>query len=212
MNRTTLIILKTLTWIACLVPMTWLVYSYVNNSLGPDQTAEIASVTGLTAIWLLAATLAISPVRSLSPRLSWLIKFRRLLGLFMFFYASVHMLTWLGLYAGFDFNTIETDIEKRRFIIMGVTTYLLVLPLAATSTTWAIRKLGGKRWNRLHMLIYLAALTAMVHYWWKVKTGVISPAPLTLVLLVLLGVRPVLAWKRRRKARAAVARSTASKV
>ena len=205
MKRSTLILLKTLTWIGCLAPITWLVYSYNNNSLGPDQTAEIASVTGLTAIWLLAATLAITPIRSLSPRLSWLIRFRRLLGLFIFFYATVHMLTWLGLYAGFDLNTIETDIEKRRFIIMGVTTYLLVLPLAATSTTWAIRKLGGKNWNRLHMLIYLAAITAMVHYWWKVKTGVLTPVPLTLVMVLLLGVRPLLAWNRRRKKRAAVA-------
>jgi sulfoxide reductase heme-binding subunit YedZ len=205
MKRSTLVLLKTLTWIGCLWPITWLIYSYVNNSLGPDQTAEIASVTGLTAIWLLAATLAISPVRSLSPRLSWLIKFRRLLGLFMFFYASVHMLTWLGLYAGFDLSTIKADIEKRRFIIMGVTTFLLVLPLAATSTTWAIRKLGGKNWNRLHMLIYLAAITAVIHYWWKVKTGVLTPVPLTLVLVVLLGLRPLLAWKRRRKTRAAVA-------
>jgi len=88
---------------------------------------------------------------------------------------------------------------------MGVTTYLLLLPLTATSTTWAIRKMGGKNWNRLHMLIYVAALTAMVHYWWKVKTGVISPAPYTVVVLLLLGVRPVLAWARKRKARAAVA-------
>jgi len=205
MKRSTLILLKTLTWIGCLVPITWLVSSYINDSLGPDQTAEIASVTGLTAIWLLAATLAVSPIRSLSPRLSWLIRFRRLLGLFMFFYATVHMLTWLGLYAGFDLNTIKTDIERRRFIIMGVTTYLLVLPLAATSTTWAIRKLGGKNWNRLHMLIYLAAITAVVHYWWKVKTGVTTPAPLTLVMVLLLGVRPILAWNRRRKKRAAVA-------
>jgi methionine sulfoxide reductase heme-binding subunit len=205
MSRTNLILLKTLVWIGCLMPVTLLVCRAVTNSLGPDPTAEIASVTGLTAIWLLAATLAVSPIRSLSPRLSWLIKFRRLLGLFMFFYASVHMLTWLGLYAGFDLNTIKTDIEKRRFIIMGVATYLLVLPLAATSTTWAIRKLGGKNWNRLHMLIYLAALTATIHYWWKVKTGVISPAPLTLVILILLGVRPILAWRRRRKTRAAVA-------
>jgi methionine sulfoxide reductase heme-binding subunit len=205
MNRTTLIVLKTLVWIGCLLPFTWIVYAYISNSLGPDQTAEIASVTGLTAIWLLAATLAVSPVRALSPRLSWLIKFRRLLGLFMFFYASVHMLTWLGLYAGFDLNTIKSDIEKRRFIIMGVTTYLLVLPLAATSTTWAIRKLGGKNWNRLHMLIYFAAITAVIHYWWKVKTGVITPAPLTLVVVILLGIRPLLAWRKRRKARAAVA-------
>ncbi len=90
---------------------------------------------------------------------------------------------------------------------MGVTTWLLLLPLAATSTLWAIRKLGGKNWNRLHMLVYVAAITAMVHYWWKVKTGVTAPAPYTLVILVLLGVRPLLAWNRKRKARAKAAGS-----
>jgi sulfoxide reductase heme-binding subunit YedZ len=202
MNRTTLITLKTLTWIGCLLPFATLVHRAVTNTLGPDPTAQIANTTGLTALWLLAATLAISPVRALSPRLSWLVKFRRLLGLFVFFYATLHMLTWLGLYAGFDLNVIKTDITKRRFIIMGVTTYLLLLPLAATSTNWSIRKLGGKNWNRLHMLIYLAAITAVVHYWWKVKTGVLTPTPYTLVILVLLAVRPALAWSRRRRARA----------
>jgi len=88
---------------------------------------------------------------------------------------------------------------------MGVTTYLLLLPLALTSTTWAIRKLGGKNWNRLHMLIYIAALTAMAHYWWKVKPGVVSPAPYTVVAFLLLGVRPVIAYARNKKKRAAVA-------
>ena len=205
MNRSTLIVLKTLVWIGCLLPLLTAIYEAITNTLGPDPTAEIASITGLTALWLLVATLAVSPVRALSPRLSWLVKFRRLLGLFVFFYATLHMLTWLGLYAGFDLNTIKTDITKRRFIIMGVTTWLLLLPLAATSTTWSIRKLGGKNWNRLHMLVYLAAITAMAHYWWKVKTGVMSPAPYTLVVLVLLAVRPILAWNQKRKARAAAA-------
>jgi sulfoxide reductase heme-binding subunit YedZ len=202
MNRTTLIVLKTLVWIGCLLPAATAAYEAVTNTLGPDPTAELASITGLTALWLLAGGLAISPLRALSPRLSWLIKFRRLLGLFVFFYATLHMLTWLGLYAGFDLTTIKTDITKRRFIIMGVTTWLLLLPLAMTSTTWSIRKLGGKNWNRLHMLVYLAAITAMAHYWWKVKPGVLSPVPYTLVILVLLGVRPLLAWNRRRKAHA----------
>ena len=205
MKRSTLIVLKTLVWIGCLAPLATAIYESVTNTLGPDPTAELASITGLTALWLLAGGLAISPARALSPRLSWLIKFRRLLGLFVFLYATLHMLTWLGLYAGFDLTTIKVDITKRRFIIMGVTTWLLLLPLAVTSTTWSIRKLGGKNWNRLHMLVYLAAITAMVHYWWKVKTGVLEPAPYTLVILVLLGVRPLLAWNQRRKARTAVA-------
>lgn len=205
MKRSHIVLLKTLVWIGCLLPAASLVQRAVTNTLGPDPTAEIASVTGLTALWLLVATLAVSPVRALSPRLSWLIHFRRLIGLFVFFYATLHMLTWLGLYAGFDLSVIKSDVLKRRFIIMGVSTWLLLLPLASTSTTWAIRKIGGKNWNRLHMLIYLAALTAMAHYWWKVKTGVLSPAPYTLVILLLLGARPVMAWARRRKKRAAVA-------
>jgi sulfoxide reductase heme-binding subunit YedZ len=205
MKRSTLIVLKTLVWIGCLAPLGTAIFEAVTNTLGPDPTAELASITGLTALWMLAGTLAISPLRALVPQLNWLIKFRRLLGLFVFFYATLHMLTWLGLYAGFDLTTIETDITRRRFIIMGMTTWLLLLPLAATSTLWAIRKMGGKNWNRLHMLIYLAGVTAMVHYWWKVKTGVISPLPFTVVLVVLLGVRPLLAWNKRRKVRAAVA-------
>lgn len=205
MKRSHIIFLKVLIWIGLLLPAASLVWHAVTNTLGPDPTAEIASVTGLTALWLLLATLAVSPIRALSPRLSWLVQLRRLLGLFMFFYATLHMFTWLGLYAGFDPTTIQSDILRRRFIIMGVATYLLLLPLALTSTTWAIRKLGGKNWNRLHMLIYVAALTAMAHYWWKVKTGVISPAPYTVVVVVLLGARPVMAWARKRKKRAAVA-------
>ena len=205
MNRTTLITLKTLAWIACLVPLADLLWGAFNNSLGPDPTAEIANTTGLTALWMLAITLAISPVRRLSPRLAWLIRFRRLIGLFVFFYATLHMLTWVALYNNFSISSMLDDVTKRRFIMMGVATWTLLLPLALTSTNWAIRKLGGKNWNRLHMLIYPAAICAMVHYWWKVKTGVLSPAPFTVVLLVLLLARPILAWVQRRKVRAVAA-------
>ncbi len=205
MKHSHVVLLKSLVWIGCLLPLASVVMRAITNTLGPDPTAEIASVTGLTALWLLVATLAVSPVRALSSRLSWLVQFRRLLGLFVFFYATLHMLTWLGLYAGFDLSTIKTDILKRRFIIMGATTWLMLLPLAATSTTWTIRKMGGRNWNRLHMLIYLAAFTAMAHYWWKVKAGVMSPIPYTVVACFLLASRPVMAWMRQRKRRAAIA-------
>jgi sulfoxide reductase heme-binding subunit YedZ len=205
MKRSTLILLKTFTWLACLAPAAWLLWAAVTNTLGPDPTSEIASVTGLSALSMLAITLAISPLRRLLPQqLNWLIKFRRLIGLFVFFYGTLHMLTYVALYAGFDLGVMKTDITKRRFIIAGVTTYLLLLPLALTSTTWAIRKLGGKNWNRLHMLIYPAAIAAMIHYWWKVKTGVLSPAPFTVVFFVLLAARPVLSWLQKRRSRAAV--------
>ncbi|HEX4032397.1 MAG TPA: protein-methionine-sulfoxide reductase heme-binding subunit MsrQ [Terracidiphilus sp.] len=206
MKRSTLILLKTVAWIACLVPFAWLVWGAVNNSLGPDPTAEIANTTGLTTLWMLSITLAISPLRKLSPRLSWLIRLRRLVGLFVFFYATLHMLTWVALYNNFSIQAMLNDVTKRRFIMVGAATWLLLLPLAVTSTNWAIRKLGGRNWNRLHMLIYPAAVCAIIHYWWKVKTGVLSPMPFTLVVAALLLARPVMAWlQQRRRARAVAA-------
>ncbi len=204
MKRSTLILLKTLVWIACLAPFCWLVWGAVTNNLGPDPTAAMAFATGLATLRLLTVTLAITPLRRLSPRLNWLIKFRRLLGLFAFFYATLHMLTYVALYSNFNISAMLGDVTKRRFITMGVAAYLLLLPLALTSTTWAIRKLGGKRWNRLHKLVYLAAICGVIHYWWQVKTGVITPITITVVLAVLLLARPVQTYMQRRKARAAV--------
>jgi methionine sulfoxide reductase heme-binding subunit len=201
MKHTPLIVLKTLVWIACLCPFAYLVWGAFTNHLGIDQTATIAFTTGLATLRLLLITLAISPLRRLSPRLAWLIQFRRLLGLFAFFYGTLHLLTYVGLYANFDVHGMVVDIEKRRFITMGMAAWLLMAPLAATSTSWSIRKLGGKNWNRLHMLIYAAAVCGIIHYWWQVKTGVLTPLHLTIVLAVLLLARPVLAWQKRRKER-----------
>jgi sulfoxide reductase heme-binding subunit YedZ len=203
MTRPTLILLKTLTWLACLWPLAWLLWGAATNNLGADPTATITFATGLATLRLLTISLAITPVRRLSPRLSWLIRFRRLLGLFAFFYATLHLFTYVALYAGFDVNAMAADIAKRRFITIGVAAWLLLLPLAATSTNWAIRKLGGKRWNRLHKLVYLAAVCGVIHYWWQVKPGVLTPVTITVVLAVLLGARPVLAWAQHPKARAA---------
>jgi sulfoxide reductase heme-binding subunit YedZ len=171
MKRTTLLALKTLVWLACLWPLGLLLWGAINNKLGADPTATITFATGLATLRLLTISLAITPVRRLSPRLGWLIKFRRLLGLF----------------------------AKRRYITAGVTAWLLLLPLAATSTNWAIRKLGGKRWNRLHMLVYAAAVCGVIHYWWQVKPGVLTPLAMTIVLGILLLARPVQAWNQRRK-------------
>ena len=213
MNRTTFILFKTLAWIACLAPFCWLVWGAVTNNLGPDPTAAIAFSTGLTTLRLLTITLAITPLRRLGASLipplaaqfNWLIKFRRLFGLFAFFYASLHMLTYVALYSGFSLAAMESDIAKRRFITMGVAAYLLLVPLAATSTTWAIRKLGGKNWNRLHKLVYAAAICGVIHYWWQVKTGVITPLTITVVLALLFLARPATAWLQRRKVRGAAA-------
>lgn len=199
MNRKTLILFKTLVWIACLWPAAILAWGAVNNTLGADPTAHIAFTTGYTTLVLLTITLAITPARRLIASLNWTIRFRRLLGLFAFFYATVHMLTYVALYAGFNVNAMVDDIAKRRFITMGVAAWLLLLPLALTSTNWAIRKLGGKRWNRLHRLVYVAALCGVIHYWWQVKTGVLTPLPFTILIALLLLARPILGWTQPRK-------------
>jgi len=204
MSRKTLITLKTLTWIACLGPFAMLVYQAVTNTLGPDPTSTIALTTGYNTLLLLILSLAVTPLRMLSPRLSWLIKFRRLLGLFAFFYATIHLGTYLALYLNFDLGVFKTDITKRRFIIAGFAAYVLLIPLAATSTTWAIRKLGGKQWNRLHKLVYLSAIIGIIHYWWQVKPGVLSPMNLTIALTILLLARPVLTYIQKQKVRRAV--------
>jgi sulfoxide reductase heme-binding subunit YedZ len=200
MKRSTYIALKIIVWLACLWPLGRLIWGAATNNLGADPTATITFATGLATLRILTISLAITPVRRLSPRLGWLIKLRRLLGLFAFFYASLHLLTYIALYAGFDVNAMAADIAKRRYITVGMAAWLLLLPLAATSTNWAIRKLGGKRWNRLHKLVYVAAVCGVIHYWWQVKPGVRTPLTITVVLAVLLLARPVQTWIQRRKA------------
>jgi sulfoxide reductase heme-binding subunit YedZ len=199
MKRTTLIALKILVWAACLGPLLWLIWEAVTNNLGPDPTATITFTTGLVTLRLLAISLAITPIRKLVPKLSWLIRFRRLLGLFAFFYASLHLMTWIALYAGFSLNAMASDVVKRRYITVGMAAWLLLLPLAATSTNWAIRKLGGQRWSMLHRLVYLAAIFGVIHYWWQVKPGVLTPMTITIVFGILLVFRPVLAILNHRK-------------
>lgn len=199
MRYSTIVLLKILVWAACLGPLAWLVFHAVRNTLGPDPTATITFTTGLVTLRLLTISLAISPVRKLIPKLAWMIRFRRLLGLFAFFYATLHLVTWVALYAGFDLRAMESDVFKRRFITVGMLAWLLLLPLAATSTNWAIRKLGGGRWSRLHKLVYAAAVCGVIHYWWQVKPGVLTPTTITIVIGALLLARPVIALAQRRK-------------
>ncbi|MGA8041367.1 MAG: protein-methionine-sulfoxide reductase heme-binding subunit MsrQ [Terracidiphilus sp.] len=205
MKPSMLVLLKVFVWAACLAPLLWLAWCAITNTLGPDPTATITFTTGLVTIRLLAISLAMTPIRRLLPRLSWIIKFRRLVGLFAFFYASLHLMTWVALYTGFDLHAMASDVVKRRYITVGMAAWLLLLPLAATSTNWAIRKLGGKRWNRLHKLVYIAALCGVIHYWWQVKPGVLTPVTITVVIALLLLARPILAYTSRRRSSASAA-------
>ena len=194
-----IITLKVLVHIGCLAPVLWLVWQLVGNNLGPDPTAAVTFFTGRGTLRLLVLSLAITPVRRLLPKLSWLIRFRRMLGLYAFFYACLHLATYVVLYAGFSWATMVDDISQRRFITAGLVAWLLLLPLALTSTTWSIRKLGGKRWQALHTLVYVAAIAGVVHYWWGVKQGVHTPLRITVVLAILLLARPVLSYLSRQR-------------
>ncbi len=203
--------LKGLTHAACLGPLAWLVWRFYlsatsdPSALGPDPTETVTFFTGFGALRLLVISLAITPVRRIVPRLSWLIRFRRMLGLYAFAYASLHVLTYLWLYAAWSWPAIADDLEKRPYIWAGFTAWSLMIPLAATSTTWSIRELGGKRWAWLHRLVYISAIAGVVHYWWIVKTGVFAPLEITIVLAVLLLARPVLSRLKRKPARTVAA-------
>jgi methionine sulfoxide reductase heme-binding subunit len=203
MSNRLIVVLKVLVHIACLAPVAWLIVHVIQNNLGPDPTAAVTFFTGRGTLRLLVISLAITPVRKLitplSPSFNSIIRFRRMLGLYAFFYACLHLLTYIWLYADFSLSAMIDDITKRRFITAGLTAWAVMLPLALTSTTWSIRKLGGKNWNRLHRLAYLSAIAGAVHYWWGVKPGVTTPANITVVLFVLLAARPVLNWWSTRK-------------
>lgn len=199
MSNRSIVALKFVVFPACLIPLAVLVYQGFTNTLGPDPVATITHTTGFWTLYFLLISLAITPVRRLGRRLAWLIRFRRMLGLFAFFYATLHLTTWVWLYSNFDAHAMVHDIAKRPFITMGMLGWTCLFLLAATSTTWSIRKLGGKRWTMLHRLAYVAATAGVIHYWWIVKTGVRTPWKVTVVLAVLLLARAL--WSAKEAAR-----------
>lgn len=192
MTHRRIVILKSIAFPACLVPLGLLIYRGFTNALGPDPVATITHKTGFWTLYFLLLSLAITPVRRLNSRLAWLIRFRRMLGLFAFFYGTLHLFTYVWLFSDFDPHAMLHDIAKRPFITMGMLGWACLLVLAATSTTWAIRKMGGKRWMLLHRLAYVAAIAGVIHYWWIVKSGVRTPWKVTAVLAILLLAR--VAW------------------
>ena len=181
--------LRRVVFAAALVPAAVLVYGALTNDLTANPIDYITDTTGLTALSLLLMTLTITPLRRLTGR-NELIRLRRMLGLLAFFYACLHVSTWLALDWFFDFASMASDVVERPFIILGMTTFLLLLSLAVTSTAGMIRRLG-KRWQQLHRLVYVAAITAVIHFWWVVKADFREPRLFALALSVLLGFR---AW------------------
>ncbi len=192
-------ILKVLVFLACLIPLGRLAWKGVNGMLGANPIEVITRSTGTWVLIFLMITLGITPVRRLT---GWhaLIRFRRMTGLFAFFYGCLHLTTYVWLDKFFDFRDMAKDIGMRPFITMGMTAFALMLPLALTSTQGWIRRLG-KRWQQLHRLIYLSAIAGVIHFWWQVKADTRKPAIFATILTALLLFR-MLAWlvKRRRTA------------
>ena len=182
-------ILRRVIFVAALLPLAWLVYGAFTGNLSANPIDYITDWTGLTALSFLVISLTVTPLRRLT---GWneIIRLRRMLGLCSFFYACLHLLTWVVIDLFFDLQRAGEDILKRPFITLGMATFLMLLPLALTSTTAMIRRLG-KRWTQLHRLAYVAAITAVIHFWWVVKADFRDPRLWALALTVLFGFR---AW------------------
>ena len=181
---------KVAVFLICLIPFIELVWRIFTNRLGANPVEFLQHATGDWTLRFLVFTLCITPFRKLL-HLPDLIRFRRMLGLFAFFYASLHFLTWFVLDKFFDWNEIAKDVVKRPFITAGFTAFVLLIPLAVTSTTGWIGRLGGKRWQLLHRLIYVSACAGVVHYYWLVKSDIRLPLMYGAIVTVLLAYRLV---------------------
>ena len=185
-------ILKAAIFLACLAPIGLLLWDALTGNLTANPIEEITARTGRWTLRFLLITLAITPVRRLSGW-GWLMRFRRMLGLFAFSYVALHFLTYFVLDQFFDLPMIIEDVLKRPYITVGFSAFVLLIPLAVTSTKKMIRRLG-KRWSWLHRLIYLIASLGVVHYLWLVKSDIRYPATYGLVLLLLFVLRAWFAW------------------
>jgi sulfoxide reductase heme-binding subunit YedZ len=172
-------------FLAALVPLARLVWKAFHGGLGANPIEFITHSTGDWTLILILTTLSITPLRRIT-RQYWLIGVRRMVGLFAFFYGTLHFLTYIWLDKFFDVHEMLKDIAKRRFITVGFSAFALLIPLALTSTAWSIRRLGGKNWRRLHRLIYLTGILAVVHYYWLVKADHRKPIEYAFVLSMLL--------------------------
>jgi sulfoxide reductase heme-binding subunit YedZ len=183
---------KPVVFLGCLIPLALLAWKAYSGTLGANPIEVITHATGDWTLRFLLITLAVTPVRKLTGAL-WLIRYRRMFGLFAFFYGVLHFLTYIWLDKFFDVHEMLHDVAKRKFITIGFTGFVLLIPLALTSTKGWIGRLGGRRWQNLHRLIYLSAIAGVIHYWWLVKADIHLPLEYGAILAVLLGYR-VIVW------------------
>ena len=204
--------LKPLVFAAALGPLAWLIWAALTGNLSANPLSDITNETGVWTLRFLCITLAVTPLRRLTGW-HWLIRYRRMFGLFAFFYGTLHFLTYIIVdrFAGLDFPdgivavrtlrdlaaSVAQDVAKRPFITVGFTGWVLMLPLALTSTAGMIRRLGAKRWQALHRLVYVAAVAGVLHFWWLVKADIREPMAYAAIVGVLLAFR--LAWWARKR-------------
>ena len=208
MNRTKFVqrVIKPAVFLAALIPFALILIDGARGELGANPIEEITHRTGKSVLTLLMITLAVTPVRKLSGWSS-LIKLRRMLGLFAFFYATLHLSTYVVLDQFFSFSDIVDDVAKRPYITVGFTSFLLLVPLALTSTNKMVKRLGGKRWSRLHRLVYVAAAGGVLHFLWQVKADLRTPVIYGGVLVLLLSSR---LWIERIRVKGKPGRQTVS--
>ncbi len=182
-----------------LVPLALLVWDQAHNRLGANPQNFLILTTGMMTLIFLMLTMAVTPLRKLTGW-NWLIQFRRMLGLYAFFYGCLHFLCFFSLDRGFSVSSTLTEMAKRKYLIVGSTALLVMVPLAITSTNAMIKRLGGKRWRALHRLAYVAAIAGVIHYYMQVKADVRQPLVFAAVLAILLGYRLVNYWRQRKPA------------
>src|SRR5713226_4669683 len=171
-----------------LVPLTLLLWDVYRKQVGANPLEFVTRTTGMLTLLFLLISLAVTPLRRITG-LNWLVRFRRMLGLFAFFYGSQHLLTYVAFDRFFHLTTLPGDVVKRPFIAIGMTAFFLMLPLAITSTDKMVKRLGGKRWLRLHRIVYVAGIFGVLHYYMLVKSDVRLPLTFAFLLVLLLGFR-----------------------
>jgi len=191
--------IKVAVFVACLIPLARLAWLGFHNRLGANPIEYITHSTGWWTLALLLITLSVTPLRRLL-NLPWLLRLRRTLGLFAFFYVSLHFTTYIWLDQFFDWTEIVKDIGKRPFITVGFSAFVLLIPLAATSTNAMVKRLGAGRWQLLHRLVYAIAILGVVHFWWLVKKDITEPFTFAWLLALLLIIRLLYLLKQQRSA------------
>jgi sulfoxide reductase heme-binding subunit YedZ len=179
---------KLVIFINSLIPLALLLWDLYRKQVGPNPLEFATRTTGMLTLVFLSLTVAVTPLRKIFG-INSLVKYRRMIGLFAFFYGTLHLLTYVWFDRLFNFISVGQDVVRRPFILVGMTAFLLMVPLAITSTNKMVKRLGGKRWARLHRLVYLAAIAGVVHFWMLVKSDIRLPLTFAFIVLFLLGYR-----------------------